>query len=53
MGREHVIVVRLNEDELAALDEMATTDDRTRSGMIRRLIAEAIEARKPSRGEPR
>lgn len=37
---------RLSKTEVAEIDALAAAEDRTRSGMIRRLVNEALQARK-------
>jgi hypothetical protein len=40
---------RLSKSEVQEIDALAADEDRTRSGMIRRLIHEAMQARKDIR----
>lgn len=44
------VVVRLSETGLEAIDEYAQAEQRTRSDMIRILLAEAITARRKREG---
>jgi metal-responsive CopG/Arc/MetJ family transcriptional regulator len=41
-----VVNVRLGRSGLAAIDQLAVEDKRTRSDMIRVLLAEAVDARR-------
>jgi hypothetical protein len=44
-----VVNVRLSRSGLEAIDRLAVEDHRTRSDMIRILLAEAVQARQRSR----
>ena len=49
MARANVITVRMTDEGLALVDEIAAEEERTRSNMCRVLIAEAVAARKAAK----
>lgn len=46
MVRDENLTIRFSAEEMAAIEEAARDDDRTRGAMVRKLVVEALAARK-------